>query len=142
MSEQYVLPPLLPREAIIARIADQLGKLPTDAGWRIEIHEHKATRTHQQNAYLWGGIYPSILKAGGEQLAGWTAEDLHEYLLGECFGFETLTGFGRRRLRPKRRSSRLSKTEFMGFVEFIHRTMAGHGIVVPDPDPDYWKRVA
>lgn len=142
MSEQYILPPMLPREAAIQRIVRKIGELPTDTGWRVEIHEHKATRSHQQNAYLWGGIYPAILKAGGNALAGWTEDDLHEYVLGECFGWETVTGFGKKRMRPKRRSSKLSKTEFMGFVDFIHRTMAGHGIFIPDPDPDYWKRAA
>ena len=142
MKQLHQLPPMLSREDAIARISRSLAALPMDSGWRIEVHEVKHKRTHAQNNYLWGGIYPAILKAGGETLAGWTDEDLHEYLLGECFGWERLDGFGRKRLRPKRRSSALSKTEFMGFVDFIHRTMAKHGIVVPDPDPSYWERAA
>ena len=62
--------------------------------------------------------------------------DLHEYFLGEHFGWQTLEGFGRKRVKPLRRSSPLSKTEFVDFVDFIQRTMAGHGVYIPDPEEE------
>ena len=135
MSESlFVLPANLPRPRAIERITAFLGRLPLDRAWRVMVAEHKRTRTHQQNAYLWGLVYPTILKGGGETLAGWDADDLHEYFLGECFGWETIEGFGRKRMKPLKRSSRLSTTEFSDYVGFVQRKAAELGIYIPDPD--------
>ena len=92
------------------------------------------TRSLQQNAYLWGVCYATILEQGGETLAGWTATDLHEYFLIEHFGHEVLEGFGRKRLKPLHRSSVLTKMEFVDFVAFIQQKAAEMGIVIPDPE--------
>jgi len=131
--QSVYLPASPSREGVIDRLARALRGLPATQAWRVEVHAHKPQRSDQQNRYLWGAVYPSILKAGGETLRGWTPEDLHEYLLGEHFGWETLTGFGRRRMRPIRRSSKLNKQEFADYVGFIQQRMAEHGIYVPDP---------
>lgn len=119
--------------AVLGRVLGAISTLPIEQAWDIEIRERKGRRTDQQNRYLWGVCYPHILKAGGETLAGWTAEDLHEYFLGEHFGWEHLRGFGRTRLRPVRRSSRLSKMEFADYLDSIIRRAADLGIVIPDP---------
>jgi len=126
----YVLPRELSRSRVIERIGLILASLPIETAWRVEVHEHKAKRSNAQNAYLWGVVYATILQAG--QLKGWEPEDLHDYLLGEHFGWETITGLGKTRLRPIRRSSRLSKQEFSDYIEFIQRRMATHGIFIPD----------
>ena len=131
---QWILPKLLPRLQILKRITAELAALAEDQAWSIEVKEQKGTRSNQQNRYLWGAVYPEIMK----HLHGWEAEDIHEYCLGECFGWETMTGFGRKRLRPLKRSARLSKTEFTDYIAFIQRRMAEHGIVVPDPDPTWF----
>lgn len=102
----------------------------------VEVKEHKPTRSTQQNRYLWGCVYSTILKAG--KLDGWTAEEVHDYCLGEHFGWETVVGFGRKRIRPIRRSARLNKQEFTDFVAFIQQRMAEHGIFIPDADPDWF----
>lgn len=90
-------------------------------------------RSYEQNAYLWGVVYPSILTQGREQLTNMTADDLHEYFLGEVYGWEEMRCFGRKRLRPKRRSSRLQVSEFSEFVGEITVRMAEIGIQVPEP---------
>lgn len=126
----------LPKGRDGAELGEVLGAISTlDAGtaWEIEIRQRKSRRTDQQNRYLWGVVYKTILKAGGEALGGWTAEDLHEYFLGEHFGWEKLRGFGRTRMKPMRRSSRLTKMEFVDYVDFIIRKAAGLGVVIPDP---------
>lgn len=124
-----------PRGPMIARVAAFLEALATERSWKLEVSLFRKKRSDEQNAYLWGVAYRAILSAGlGEQ--GWTNEDLHDYCLGEHFGWETITGFGRKRLRPIRRSSKLSTVEFMDFVAFIQRRMAEHGIYVPDPNED------
>lgn len=128
-----MLPANLRRDRVIQRIAQFLAALPKDKAFRLELEEHKARRTNQQNRYLFGVVYPALLA----HLDGWEAEDIHEYMLGECFGWETLQGFGRRRLRPMRRSSRMNKQEFSDFVAFIQRKAADMGVFIPDPDQDY-----
>ena len=116
-------------ERSLTRIVAVLSALAKDKAWKIEIKEAKPTRSNDQNAYLWGVVYAAIL----EHLPGWDADDVHEYCLGEWSGWETLEGFGRRRLRPVRRSSKLTTIEFMDYVAFIQRTMAEKGIWIPDP---------
>lgn len=133
MIQQIVLPRLVDRSRLIERIAVALRALPADHAYRVEVHEHKSKRSDAQNRYLWGVVYPTVTK----HLEGWSSEDVHEYCLGEHFGWEKVKGLGKTRLRPLRRSSRLSKLEFMDYVSFIQQRMAEHGIVIPDPDQDW-----
>ena len=107
--------------------------LSPDKTWAIEVTEWKKPRTNQQNAFLWGVAYPAILEGGGEALSGWTRDDLHEYFLGECFGWETLEGFGRKRTRPLKRSSALTKQEFSEYLTFLESRCMDMGIVIPEP---------
>jgi len=107
--------------------------LSSDKTWAIEITEWKKPRTNQQNAFLWGVAYPAILEGGGEALAGWTRDDLHEYFLGECFGWEMLEGFGRKRMRPLKRSSALTKQEFSEYLNFLENRCMDMGITIPEP---------
>lgn len=92
----------------------------------------KSRRTNEQNALLWA-LYGDALEQAGEALGGWTKDDIHEFMLGEWSGWERCVAFGRTRLKPKRRSSRLTKTEFSDFVEFVVRKFAEHGIVLELP---------
>lgn len=119
-------------ERNLSRLISFLSSLPKDAAWKITVGEWKRTRSHEQNAYLWGVVYETILS----HLPGWEAEDVHEYFLGEHYGWETLEGLGRKRLKPVRRSSKLSTTEFSDHVAFIQRAMADKGVYIPDPNEE------
>ena len=130
--QTFTLPKGLSRERTIMRIASFLGALALSKGWTVEVKELQRRRSHAQNSYLWGVVYPAIQK----HLEGWDAEDVHEYCLGEHFGWETLEGMGRKRLRPIKRSARLSVVEFRDYVEWIQRTMAEKGIYIPSPGED------
>lgn len=92
----------------------------------------RSRRSLDQNALLWA-LYTEALAKGGETLGGWSTEDLHEYMLGEHFGWDVQKALGRTRHKPKRRSSRLTKPEFSDFVEFVVRRFAEHGIVLELP---------
>ena len=92
----------------------------------------KRRRSNDQNALLWA-LYSDALKQGGEALGGWTTEDVHEFMLGEFHGWDRCEAFGRVRMKPKRRSSRLTKQEFGDFLEFVVRKFAEHGIVLELP---------
>jgi hypothetical protein len=89
-------------------------------------------RTNDQNALLWA-LYSDALKIGGEQLGGWTTDDLHEFMLGEYHGWDRLEALGRVRMKPKKRSSRMTKQEFSDFVEFVVRKFAEYGVVLELP---------
>lgn len=128
--QTFTLPKSTDRERLIGRISHFLSGLSVGKGWLVEVKEVQRRRSDQQNRYLWGVAYPAILK----HLPGWTADDLHEFCLGECFGWEMLEGFGKRRMRPIKRSSKLTTTEFQDFIAHIQVSMAEKGIWVPDPD--------
>ena len=92
----------------------------------------KSRRTTDQNSLLWA-LYDDAIKQGGEALGGWSRDDVHEFMLGEYHGWEKCTAFGRTRLKPKKRSSRLTKTEFSAFVEFVVQKFAEHSVVLELP---------
>jgi hypothetical protein len=121
------------KEAIAQAVAVLVRDIDESKAWQITVEEFKKPRTNQQNAYLWGVVYPAILEAGGEMLRGWLADDLHEYFLGEIYGWETLEGMGRKRLRPLKRTSRMTRSEFMNYLEEVSQRCANMGIVIPEP---------
>jgi hypothetical protein len=123
-------------DAMAVAITRMVQGLAPDRAWSVEVAEWKKPRTNQQNAYLWGVVYPMVLEAGGEALAGWTRDDLHEYFLGEVWGWETLEGFGKKRLRPLKRTSRMTQTEFTEYLHGIENRLMDLGIG-PLPEPIY-----
>lgn len=92
----------------------------------------KSKRSNDQNALLWA-LYSDAMKQGGETLGGWTTADIHELMLGEYFGWEVHEALGRKRQKPVKRSSRLTKMEFSDFVAFVVQRFAEHGIVLELP---------
>lgn len=130
VTQELYIPASGGRADAVERLGKVLMNLPM-ARYRVTVEEAKPVRSDPQNRYLWGLVYVTILQAG--KLEGWTANDIHEYLLGEHFGWEVVEGFGRKRQRPIRRSSKLNKQEFSDFVAFIQQRMAKHGIFIPDP---------
>lgn len=101
--------------------------------WRVTIEEAKSRRSQNQNRYLWL-IYGEIIKNGGEAMQGWRPEELHEFFLIEHFGHEVHDIFGKKKLVPLNRSSKLSKAEFADFVAHIQQFMAERGMFLPDPE--------
>ncbi len=92
----------------------------------------KSKRTPSQNDLMWA-LYEDALEKGGEALRGWTKDDIHEYMLGEYWGWDKCTALGRTRLKPKKRSSQRSKAEHSNYLEFVVRRFAEHGIVLQLP---------
>jgi hypothetical protein len=131
VKDSFVLPGSLDRTEAIGKLMRHLYSLPTDRKWRVVVEPY-AKRSNDQNALLWA-LYADVLERGGETLAGWTKDDLHEWALGECFGWQEMSGLGKRRLKPLRRSSALSAAEFAEFVEWFVRRMAEFGIVLELP---------
>lgn len=120
------------RERVVKSLQRFLETLPANQPFKIEIGRYQKRRSDQQNRYLWGVVYAAFKAA----LPGWDAEDIHEFLLGEHFGWERMEGMGRPRMRPIKRSSQLTKQEFGEYVDFCIRKGAEHGVFVPEPEPD------
>ena len=127
-----IFPTGTPVEQVLKAVEVMYRSLPQKP-FAVTVEVWKKPRTNQQNAYLWGVVYPAIMEGGGEALGGFTRDDVHEWLLGECFGWEVLEGFGRKRMRPLKRSSALNKQEFSDYLTFIDTKCAEFGIVIPQP---------
>ena len=135
MSQVFILPPET-RERMIERIAGFLASVLPGQRVRVTVEKYVRRRSDQQNRYLWGCVYPTILREGGEAMGGWHAQDLHELFLGRVFGWEVLEGFGEKRKRPIKRSSKLSTVEFAAFVADIQQFCAELGIYIPEPNEE------
>jgi hypothetical protein len=120
-------------DQIASAVSVMVRWLDPAKSWKVTLEEFRPRRSDAQNAFLWGVVYPSILEGGGEALAGWQKDDLHEFMLGEHFGWETLTLGGKTVHKPVRRSSRLNKQDFSDYLEFLSRRAAELGIVIPEP---------
>ena len=120
-------------EQIADAVSVLVRELDPAISWQVSIEAFKPKRTDQQNAFLWGVVYPSILEGGGEALRGWTKQDLHEYFLIEMWGSEIIEGFGRKRHKPLKRSSKMTKTEFRDYIALIEVRCAEMGIHIPEP---------
>ena len=116
------------RNPTIAKVAAFLEALGDRCDWGVTVAPYKRTRTGEQNAYLWGVVYATIEKATGQE-----AEDWHTYFLSEHFGSDAVELFGRKKIKPRKRSSRLTTAEFADYIAFIQRRCAEHGIYIPDP---------
>ena len=136
----------LPKGELFNRIKGNclayIGNLSDDRTWSVEIREAKNARSLAQNSTLWGVVYPPLMEFMG--LSGERdREDLHTFMLGEYFGWNTVEIMGRKKQRPKRTTTTdeqgkrdtISKLEFESFCEFIKRTAAEQGCFIPDPDP-------
>lgn len=98
----------------------------------VVVKKYQKKRSDEQNRLLWS-LYTDILQRGGEMMGGWTKDDLHELFLGTHFGWEVIQGFGQKRKKPLRRSSKLNTVEFAEFVDFIVRYMAEQGVCLKMP---------
>lgn len=132
-AQDFILPPATAdRERVVENLHSFLMTAVPGKPLKVTIQVATKRRSDEQNRYLWGVVYPTILQSS-EELGGWSSEDLHEYFLGEIYGWDTLAGFGRKRLRPIRRSSGMSTVEFNDFIGQIQRRMAEQGVFIPDP---------
>lgn len=100
-------------------------------------------RSIQQNSYLWGVVYPTIIDhLPADQINAYTinAENWHDYFCELHFGSIEI-GFGGK-TRAKRTTTRdergkrqvLSTTDFMDFVTSIQAECAERGIDIPNPN--------
>lgn len=134
------------RRTRATRVATFLAGLSTDRTWEVVVRPFKRKRSNPQNAYERGVCCVMLSKA-----VGYDPDDIHEYLCGRYFGWKTLkcprtpsnpAGIKDVPIRTTTRSSDgerdvMNKQDYWDFVEFIQRFGAEHGVLIPDPDPEY-----
>ena len=105
----------------------------------------KPTRSSAQNAYLFGVCYPLIADA-----MGYTADEIHEYMLGRHFGWvdkkcpktpRNPEGIESVPVRTTTRNAQgkrsvLKKMEFSDFIATVQRIAAQAGVFIPDPETE------
>lgn len=138
MKHVATLPPK-DREAAIAGVVRVLESFALGKPLNVKIGVARATRSTEQNAYLWSVPYRLLSEA-----TGFEPDDLHTYLLGCHFGWRTRKLPGNRTEQMPIRTTTtdehgnddvLDGDEFWRYVEFIQRAGARQGVVIPDPDP-------
>jgi hypothetical protein len=142
MTEQSFTLDRGPRD--LRRLFAFLAALDVTKAFEIIIRPAKKERSDLQNRALWGVAYKTLHKATGND-----PEDLHEYFCGEYFGWVEYRVMGKRRLRPKRTTTKddrgkrdvISTLELKDFYAFIQQRAAETvAVYVPDPDPLWWQR--
>jgi len=121
--------PAAGRQASAQRIAAFIESALPGKPLRVTVEVAKRKRSDPQNDALWGVAYETLKQATGND-----PKDLHEFFLGEHFGWEIYEVMGQKRRRPMRRSSKLSTVEFSEFYAFIQQRAAECGYYVPDPN--------
>ena len=129
MTETITIP-AASRERAVQRVSDYLLAALPGKELVVTVAQKKRRRSDEQNRYWWGVVVATFCKA----LEGWHPEDVHDYLLGEHFGWERVEGLGKVKLRPIKRSSKLSKQEFAELVAHAQQIGAEHGIFIADPE--------
>lgn len=115
---------------------------------RVKLEIARPDRTEQQNKYLWAVPYELL-----SQLTGYEKEDLHEHFCGEQWGRYTKkvpkskgnpSGIVERPIRTTTRNEHgdpdlCTAEEFVALWEKAQRVGAKLDIIIPDPDPNWWK---
>lgn len=144
----HVLPPNN-RERDIAGVVRVLEAIfpnkPVVVSWKIA----QPDKTPQQNRYLWAVPYKMLKEA-----TGYSETDLHEWNCGEQWGWKEKQGLPSSvnpsgiTNEPVRTTTRnadgdiepCTGKEMEELWERCQKLGANLGCVIPDPDPDYWKK--
>lgn len=120
--------------------------IDSDKVYEITINELLKEYNDEQRGALWGVAYKILSDETGNDM-----EDLHLYFCGEYFGWKTVNVMGNPRKTPLRTTTRgengkrdvISTIDLAKLYEFIQQRSAQTvGVVIPDPDPDWKKRMA
>jgi hypothetical protein len=134
-SQTFYVPTGQSRDAVLERVGRLLQRLPVDKQYEVEVRAHKPKRSTSQNALMWA-LYDQIIARGGEAMRGWDRRDIHDLMCGECFGWQQLDGFARKRMKPTHGTSGLNKQQFSDFLEFVVRYMAERGVTLDLPEQE------
>ena len=104
----------------------------------ITITPNRKTRSNQQNAYLWGIVYPAVLF--GLQDAGWEIKDeeqVHEYCKQAFAAREVINKDTGEVLSLPNSTARMQTAEFNVYVDKIKAFAFEYlNITIPEPNEE------
>lgn len=136
----FTLPPHN-REAAIERSMAVLRFHAQGLPVNVKVSIARPERTPPQLRYLWGVVYKMLAEHGGFE-----PEEVSEYLCGSWWGWKDKKLPGNRTEQVPIRTTTVDEDGnkdvidgdvFWKYVEFCQRVGARHGVVIPDPDPEY-----
>jgi len=146
MTAEFVFPAGREWDDVLARLIRHIHGLDHAKAHVVKVERWRRERTDAQNRALWGLAYKVLHEATGND-----PEDMHLYFCGEFFGWVEHEMFGRKRLKPRRTTTRdehgrrdvISTKTLAEFFAFIQQRAAETvGVYIPDPDPEYWRQDA
>ena len=122
---------------ILRNLMQAISDRDPDKAYEVTIKLYKKARSQEQNAYLWGVVYPTIQSAiqlsRGEH---YSTDDLHEWFRDKFLPKKAITIKGETKVvRPS--TTKLTTKEFGDYLDQVIMFAAESGIVVPDPE---WSR--
>lgn len=101
--------------------------------YTVTIKEGGITRSSEQNAFLWGVVYPTIrqhsIDTAGEI---YSEENIHEFFKDKLpSDTEYIWG---KFITKHKTTTTLTTKEFHDYLEYIFMVMAERGCVIPEPD--------
>lgn len=116
---------------------ETLERLPIGE-YTITITPNRKTRSNQQNAYLWGIVYPAVLF--GLQDAGWEIideEQVHEYCKQAFAAREVINKDTGEVLSLPNSTARMQTAEFNVYVDKIKAFALEYlNITIPEPNEE------
>jgi len=141
MTHNVITLPPKNRERMVEQVLKFLLGAHPGKPVNVKVSVARPERTDPQNRYLFGVAYALLAP-----LMGFSAEEIHEWMCGEHFGWVSrqLPG-GRTEQKPFRTTTRdengdadkLDGRAFWDFVEHVQRTSAQAGVFIPDPNSEY-----
>ncbi len=137
-----VLPPTA-REPMIAGLAKMLTGIFPGKPVRVTVEIAQPDKTPQQNKYLWAVPYKLL-----SQQTGYEAEEIHEWNCGQQWGWDERkcprsphndAGMKSVPVRTTTTPDKCSRDDMCELWERAQRLGATFGLVIPDPDPLWWK---
>lgn len=126
-----------PTESSVRLLYETLYDLPF-GNYVITITPNRKTRSNQQNAYLWGIVYPAVLF--GLQDAGWeitNEEQVHEYCKQAFAAREVINKDTGEVLRLPNSTARMQTAEFNVYVDKIKAFALEYlNITIPEPNEE------
>lgn len=118
-------------------LLERLRSLP-DGDYSITIAPNRRMRSTQQNAYLWGVVYPAVLF--GLQDAGWEIideEQVHEYCKQAFATREVINKDTGEVLSLPSSTARMQTAEFNVYVDKIKAFALEYlNITIPEPNEE------
>jgi hypothetical protein len=97
-----------------ARAHTLIDELSHEKAWELTVKPYRKKRSNAQNRWYWGVAIKEIADHTGHE-----ANDLHDWLLGHKFGWETYEVMGSTKKRPSRRSSDMTTAEFAAWGDWV-----------------------